>query len=38
MPAPSPEQIAAWRRDGFMFPFPMLDAAELAGCLAGLSV
>lgn len=30
------EQLAAFRRDGFLFPLPALDADEIATCLAGL--
>lgn len=37
MPGLSQDQIAAWKRDGYLFPFPMLDAGELAACLDGLA-
>jgi non-haem Fe2+, alpha-ketoglutarate-dependent halogenase len=30
-------QIAQYRRDGYLFPFPALSAEELAACNAGLS-
>ncbi len=33
----SKEQVAAWRRDGFLYPFPLLDAAERRECLDGLA-
>lgn len=33
----SPEQIARWRYDGFLSPFPLLDAAELKECQDGLA-
>ncbi len=33
----STDQIAAWRRDGFLFPFPLLDAGERQECLDGLA-
>ena len=29
-------QVESYRRDGFLFPFPALDAAERQDCLAGL--
>jgi hypothetical protein len=32
----SEEQIARWRRDGFLSPFPLLDAVELQTCRDGL--
>ena len=31
------DQVAAWRRDGFLYPFPFLDAAERQECLDGLA-
>ncbi len=31
-----PEQIARWRHDGFLSPFPLLDAAQLKECRDGL--
>lgn len=37
MPALSQDQVAAFRRDGFLFPFPLLDEAERQECLAGLA-
>ncbi len=30
------EQIARWRHDGFLSPFPLLNAAELQACRDGL--
>ncbi len=30
-------QVAQWRRDGFLSPFPLLDATALQTCRAGLS-
>src|SRR5437773_11694040 len=30
-------QIKRYRRDGYLFPFPALSAAELAECNAGLA-
>lgn len=33
----SEEQVAAWRRDGFLYPFPLLDEAERLDCLDGLA-
>ncbi len=32
MKALSEEQVAQWRRDGFLSPFPLLDAQELQAC------
>lgn len=32
----SPDQIARWRHDGFLSPFPLLDADELAACQEGV--
>lgn len=32
----SPDQIAQWRHDGFLSPFPLLDAEELAACQEGV--
>jgi hypothetical protein len=32
----SEEQISRWRRDGFLSPFPLLDARELQDCRDGL--
>ena len=32
----SPQQIARWRHDGFLSPFPLLDAVELQTCRDGL--
>jgi non-haem Fe2+, alpha-ketoglutarate-dependent halogenase len=32
----SPDQIARWRHDGFLSPFPLLDAEELAACQEGV--
>ncbi len=28
---------AAWRRDGYLYPFPMLDEAEIRECLDGIA-
>ncbi|MEZ5854027.1 MAG: phytanoyl-CoA dioxygenase family protein [Hyphomicrobiaceae bacterium] len=36
MPRLSEERVAQWRRDGFMSPFPLLDAAELREAQAGV--
>ena len=36
MSALTPQQIAHWRQDGFLSPFPLLDAAELQTCRDGL--
>jgi hypothetical protein len=36
MKALSDEQVGRWRRDGFLSPFPLLDAAELEACREGL--
>ena len=33
----TPQQIAQWRRDGFLSPFPLLDAAELQACRNGVA-
>lgn len=33
----SEKQVAQWRQDGFLFPFPLLDEDELQECLAGLA-
>jgi hypothetical protein len=33
----TPEQIARWRHNGFLSPFPLLDAAELQECRDGLA-
>jgi hypothetical protein len=33
----SEDQVAAWRHDGFLFPFHLLDDAALRGCLDGLA-
>ena len=33
----SPAQVAAWRRDGFLYPFPLLSEAQRQDCLAGLA-
>ncbi len=33
----SPEHIARWKHDGFLSPFPLLDAAELQACRDGLA-
>ena len=32
----SEAQVIQWRRDGFLWPFPLLDAAELRTCRDGL--
>src|SRR5262245_43420450 len=32
----SQEQVARWRRDGFLSPFPLLDTAEIQTCRDGL--
>jgi hypothetical protein len=32
----SPAQIAQWRHDGFLSPFPLLDAGELEACQNGV--
>ncbi|MCK8784001.1 phytanoyl-CoA dioxygenase family protein [Roseomonas sp. NAR14] len=37
MKALTKEQVAAWRRDGFLFPFPCLTEGERQDCLAGLA-
>lgn len=37
MPALSAAQVAQWRHDGFLSPFPLLSAAELQGCRDGLA-
>jgi non-haem Fe2+, alpha-ketoglutarate-dependent halogenase len=37
MKALSPEQLAAYRHDGFLFPIPALTPAEVATCLDGLA-
>ena len=37
MSALSDEQIARWRHDGFLSPFPLLSAAELQECRDGLA-
>ena len=36
MKALTEDQVAAWRRDGFLYPFALLDEAELQECLEGL--
>jgi non-heme Fe2+,alpha-ketoglutarate-dependent halogenase len=36
MKALKPEQVDAWRRDGFLHPFPLLDEAERQDCLDAL--
>jgi non-heme Fe2+,alpha-ketoglutarate-dependent halogenase len=36
MKALSEDQVKKWRRDGFLSPFPLLDAAELQVCRDGL--
>ena len=36
MKALTEPQVARYRHDGFLFPFPALDEAERARCLAGL--
>src|SRR5688572_10642454 len=33
----SQKQVAQYRHDGYLFPFPALSAAELAECNAGLA-
>lgn len=33
----TPQQIARWRHDGFLSPFPLLDANELNACRDGLA-
>jgi non-haem Fe2+, alpha-ketoglutarate-dependent halogenase len=33
----TPEQIARWKHDGFLSPFPLLNAAELKECRDGLA-
>ena len=30
------DQIAQWKFDGFLSPFPFLDAEELQSCLGGV--
>jgi non-heme Fe2+,alpha-ketoglutarate-dependent halogenase len=37
MKALTEQQIARWRHDGFLSPFPLLDAAELQACRDGLA-
>ena len=37
MPALTPAQVAQWRRDGFLSPFPLLDATELKAARDGLA-
>lgn len=37
MKALSEEQVAAWRRDGFLYPLPLLDEEERRECLDGLA-
>ena len=37
MKALSDKQVAAFRRDGFLSPFPLLDKEELAACNDGVS-
>jgi hypothetical protein len=37
MKALNEEQVARWRRDGFLSPFPLLDTAELQACRDGLA-
>jgi non-heme Fe2+,alpha-ketoglutarate-dependent halogenase len=37
MKALTEAQLAAWRRDGFLSPFPLLDAEEIHACLDGLA-
>jgi non-haem Fe2+, alpha-ketoglutarate-dependent halogenase len=32
----SPDQVAQWKRDGFLSPFPFLDAQELKACQQGV--
>lgn len=36
MKALTPEQVAAYHHNGFLFPIPALTQAEIATCLAGL--
>ncbi len=36
MKALTPEQVASYRHNGFLFPIPALTDAEIATCLAGL--
>jgi hypothetical protein len=36
MNALAPDKIAQWKFDGFLSPFPLLDAEELQSCLAGV--
>jgi non-heme Fe2+,alpha-ketoglutarate-dependent halogenase len=36
MNASAPDKIAQWKFDGFLSPFPLLDAEELHSCLAGV--
>lgn len=36
MQALTPEQVASYRHNGFLFPLPALTPAEVATCLAGL--
>ncbi len=33
----SEDQVTAWRRDGFLYPFPLLDEGERQECLKGLA-
>ena len=37
MPRLTRGQVDAWRRDGFLSPFPLLDEAERQACLDGLA-
>ncbi|MDX1435098.1 MAG: phytanoyl-CoA dioxygenase family protein, partial [Gammaproteobacteria bacterium] len=37
MPGLTADQVAQWRRDGYLTPFPLLDDAERHRCLDGLS-
>jgi hypothetical protein len=37
MKALTPEQLASYRHDGFLFPIPALSPAEIATCLDGLA-
>ncbi len=37
MPRLTTDQVQAWRRDGFLSPFPLLSEAERQDCLAGLA-
>ncbi|MEK9722517.1 MAG: phytanoyl-CoA dioxygenase family protein [Rhodospirillaceae bacterium] len=37
MTALSEDQVAAWRRDGYLFPLPLLSETERQDCLAGLA-